>query len=183
MTALTVSGRSSSRVHFAASIFFSCAILQPGDAVGHHGLVALETDLHVAEPGIGQRGQLFLGQQHRRGNEIAVQPDIGRVLHQFDQILARGRLAAREMDLQHADFGELAQNLLPFLGRQFAAAAVELDRVGAIGALQRAAVRQFGEHRERNAERLRRSNVAIPEPRARHWARRRLFCHRRECRS
>ena len=40
-------------------------ILQPCDAVGHHGLVALETDLHVAEPGIGQRRKFFLGQQHR----------------------------------------------------------------------------------------------------------------------
>ena len=134
---------------------FLMRVLQSGDAVGDHGLVALETDLHMAEPGIGQRRQFLLGQQHRRGDEIAVQPDIGRVLHQLDQILARGRLAAGEMDLQHADFGELAQNLLPFLGRQLAAAAVEFDRVGAIGALQRAAVRQLGEHGERNAERLR----------------------------
>jgi hypothetical protein len=86
-------------------------------------------------------------------------------------------------NLQHADFGELAQNLLPFLGRQFAAAAVEFDRVGAIGALQRAAVRQLASTAKRNAERLRGRAVAIPEPRARRWARRRLFCHRRECRS
>src|SRR5262249_31918089 len=35
------------------------------------------------------------------------------------------------------------------------AATVEFDRVGAIGALQRAAVGQFGEDCERNAERLR----------------------------
>src|SRR5258707_202096 len=60
------------------------------------------------------------------------------------------------MDLQHADFVELSQNLLPLLGGQFAAAAVELDRIGTIGTLQRAAVCQFGEHRQRNPEGLRR---------------------------
>src|SRR5450631_2991126 len=56
------------------------------------------------------------------------------------------------MNLQHADLGEFGQNLFPFLGREFAAAAVEFDRVRAIGALQRTAVRQFGEHRERDTE-------------------------------
>src|SRR4029079_19167211 len=81
------------------------------------------------------------------------------MLHQFDQSLARGRLAAGKMDLQHTDFGELAEHLLPFVGRESLAATIQLDRVGAIGALQRAAVRQFGEHRERNAERLRRRTL------------------------
>src|SRR5665213_367832 len=55
------------------------------------------------------------------------------------------------MDLQHADFGKFGQYLLPFLGGQLDAAAVELDRIGAIGALQRAAMRQLGQHGERNA--------------------------------
>src|SRR5260370_42501160 len=59
------------------------------------------------------------------------------------------------MDLQHAEFGELGQNLLPFLGRQFAAAAIELDRIGTVRALQWTAVRQLGEHGERNTKGLR----------------------------
>ena len=128
--------------------------LQPGDAIGNDGLIALKADLHMAEPGIGERRKFFLGQQHRRGDQVGVEPDIGRVLHQFDEILARGRLAAGEMDLQHADLGELGENLLPFLGGQLSAGAVEFDRIGAIGALQRAAVRQFREHRKRNAKGL-----------------------------
>src|SRR5262245_33921409 len=77
------------------------------------------------------------------------------MLRQFDEVLARGRLAAGEMDLQHADLGEFCQNLLPFLGRELAAGAVELDRVGAIGTLQRAAMRELREHRKRNAKGLR----------------------------
>ena len=93
-------------------------VLEAGDAVGDDGLVALKADLHMAEPGIGQRGELFAGQQHRRGDEIGVEPDVAGMLDQFDQVLARGRLAAGEMDLQHADLGEFGQHLLPFLRRQ-----------------------------------------------------------------
>ena len=98
--------------------------------------------------------KFFFGQQHRGRNQVGIQPDIAGVLHQFDQILARGGFAAGEMDLQHADLGKLREHLLPFFGGQFAAAAIEFDRIGAVRALQRAAVRQLGEHRERNAKGL-----------------------------
>ena len=108
----------------------------------------------MAEAGIRERGQFFTRQQHRGGDQVGVEPGVAGMLHQLDQILARGRLAAGEMDLQHADLGKLGQNLLPFRRRQLAARAVELERIGAIGALQRAAMRQLGEHRERNAEGL-----------------------------
>src|SRR6266436_2481948 len=60
------------------------------------------------------------------------------------------------MDLQHADFGELGENAPPFFSRQFAAATLQLDGIGAIGTLQRTAMCYFREHRERNAESLRR---------------------------
>src|SRR3984957_18674867 len=75
---------------------------------------------------------------------------------EFDQILARGRLAAGEWDLQHADLGKLREDFLPFFRRELAAAAVEVNRIGAIGALQRAAMRQFGEHGQWNSEGFRR---------------------------
>src|SRR5262249_38506756 len=55
------------------------------------------------------------------------------------------------MHLQHADLGELGEYLLPFVGRELGRAAVELDRVGAIGALQRAAVCQLEQDRDRDA--------------------------------
>ena len=125
---------------------------EAGNAVGHNGFIALKTDLDVTQSGIGQRAKSLLGQQHRRRNEIGVQPDIVGMLHKFDQVLARGGLAAGEMDLQYADFGELGEHLLPFLSRQFAAATFQLDRIGAIRTLQRTSMRYFREHRERNAE-------------------------------
>jgi hypothetical protein len=45
--------------------FLFVRVPQSGDAVGDGGLVALKTDLHVAKPGIGQRGKFILRQQHR----------------------------------------------------------------------------------------------------------------------
>src|SRR5579883_1181128 len=60
------------------------------------------------------------------------------------------------MNLQYADFGEFSENLLPFLGGQFAAGAIERERVRAIGALQWTTVGEFGEHRQRNTESFRR---------------------------
>jgi len=131
-------------------------VLQAGDPVGHNRLVALKADLHMTQSGIGQHAKFFAGQQHRRCDEIGVQSDVAGVLDQFDQILARGRFTAGEMDLQHADFGQLGEDLLPLLGRKLAAATVELDGIGTIRALQRTTMRQFGQHRERNAECLRR---------------------------
>src|SRR3984957_16440121 len=65
------------------------------------------------------------------------------------------------MDLQHADLGEFAEDLFPFLGRKLAAATLQFHRIGAIGTLQRAAMRQFGEHRERNPEGFRRRAPAL----------------------
>ena len=37
---------------------------EAGDAVGDHGLVALKTDLHVTQSGIGQCRKPFARQQH-----------------------------------------------------------------------------------------------------------------------
>ena len=104
MTAFTVSGRSSSRVHFATSIFLRCASLNPATRSAIAGSLPWKLIWTWQSPASAS------------------------------QILARGRFAAGEMDLQHADFGELGENLLPFLGGEFAAGAVELQRVGAIGA-------------------------------------------------
>src|SRR5260370_17330590 len=78
------------------------------------------------------------------------------MLDKFDQILARGGSTAGGMDLQQVDFSELRERLLPFLGRQFAAATLQFDGVGAIGALQRTAMCYLRKHRERNPKSLRR---------------------------
>ena len=142
--------------------------LEAGDAVGEFGFVALEADLDVVEAGIGQRRELFARQQHRRGDEVGVEAEVGGVLDQLDEVLADGRLAAGEMDLEHADLGELGHHLLPLVGGELVAGALHLDRVGAIAALQRAAVGEFEQHGERDAvglgDRLARCDSRMARP-------------------
>src|SRR3954451_21688814 len=132
------------------------SVFVTADAIGEGFFNALEADLDMAEPGIGKLAQPLARQQHGRGDEIGVEADIAGVLDQLDEVLARRGLAAGEMHLEHADLGEFAQDFFPFLGGQLLARAVELDRVGAIGTLQRAAMRDLEQHGERNAECLRR---------------------------
>src|SRR5258707_7738254 len=83
------------------------------------------------------------------------------MLHKFDQVLARSGLTAGEMDLQHADFSEFGEHLLPFRRRQLTAAAFQLDRIRAIGTLQRTAMCYFRKHRERNTESLSRRAAVL----------------------
>jgi len=53
---------------------FLVGLLESGDAVGQHRFVALEADLHMAQPGIGQRAEPFPGQEHGGGDQIGIQP-------------------------------------------------------------------------------------------------------------
>src|SRR5581483_6091185 len=53
------------------------------------------------------------------------------------------------MQLEDAEVGSLCQNVEPDLGRQLACHALQLERVGAVRALQRAAMRELGEQPQR----------------------------------
>ena len=119
MTALTVSGRPSSRVQRAASSFFACPFAKAADAVREAGLGALDADLDVGEPGVRQRRELVAGQHDGRGDQVRIEPDLGRARDERDEILARRRLAAREMDLEHAQVRELVDHPEPFVGGEF----------------------------------------------------------------
>jgi len=86
---------------------------------------------------------------------LEYRPDIAGVLDEFDPdpCAAVGFARRKKWICSTPNFGQFREDLFPFLGRQFAAAAIEFNRVGAIGALQ-AGQRcvSSAEHRERNAE-------------------------------
>ncbi len=65
--------------------------------------------------------------------------------------LARTGFPARDMDLQHAQIGRLPEHPAPVVGADLARRADQIDRVGAIGAGQRAAMRDLGQHRHGQA--------------------------------
>ena len=66
-----------------------------------------------------------------------------------DQIAPRARLAAGQMHVQHAERRGLGEHPRPGRGVEFVVARFQRQRIGAIGAAERTAVRQLGEQAER----------------------------------
>src|SRR5688500_6004802 len=64
---------------------------------------------------------------------------------QLGQVAPRRGLAAGEMDLQYAHLCGLRHEAAPFLRRELVAGSVQRQRIRAVRALQRAAVRQLRE--------------------------------------
>ncbi len=137
------------------------AALVGGDAVGVLGVDVLDRELHVVEAVVAQLDEAVAGQRHAGGDEVGVEADLGRGLDDVFEVLARRRLAAREVDLQHAEGGGLAHDVLPFGGGQLGVDALQLGRVRAVRALQRAAMRQLAQHADRRAGAGRR-RIAAP---------------------
>src|SRR5262249_31672377 len=93
-----------------------------------------------------------LVEQHAGGDEIGVEPDVVGAADEFLEVRARRRLAAGEVDLQHAHRRRLVDGARPFRRRQFLARALEIERVGAIGALQGTAMGELGQQRQRRRD-------------------------------
>src|SRR5258708_26919258 len=85
-----------------------------------------------------------------------------RVLNQLNKIITKNGLAARKMQLHHAQFRSLGKSATPFVGREFGAHAVEVDRVGAIDASQRTSI---GELRDERVWARRRGHWSNPRAR------------------
>ena len=116
-----------------------------GDMVGGCFLAVLDRNLHVVEPGVGERAQGLRRQADRRGDEIAVEPGVARGRNDLGQIAPRRRLAAGQMHLQHAEARRFAEHPRPGRGVEFVGARVERERIGAIGTAERTTMRQLGQ--------------------------------------
>ena len=99
----------------------------------------------MVEAAGGQRFQARAGEKHAGGDQVGVEARLRRGGNDLLQVAPHGGLAAGEVELQHAEAGRLAQHILPFRGSQLATGTLERQRVRAVGALQRTAVRQLGE--------------------------------------
>ena len=102
-----------------------------------------------SRPGLDQADETLAVQRHARGDQIAIEPGGGGVAHQLLEIAPGGGLAAGEVNMQGAEGRGLVDDALPDRGAQLVAGGGKLQRIGAIGALQGAAVRQLGEHADR----------------------------------
>src|SRR5439155_14357673 len=83
------------------------------------------------------------------GDQIRVEVERARLLDEGFQIGPEQRLAAGEVDLHDSELLGLAQHASPIAGVEPVVAPGEIDRVGAIRAVQRAGVGQLRDQRVR----------------------------------
>ena len=75
----------------------------------------------MIEAGVGQPLEPLAREQHAGRDEVGVEADLGRLRDDLLEVAAHGRLAAGQVQLQHAEVGGLRQHVAPDLGRQLAA--------------------------------------------------------------
>ena len=120
-----------------------------GDAVGGRSVGVLDGDLHMVEPGLGERAEGLVRDADRGGDEIGVETGGMGAGGDIDEVAARAGLAARQMHLQDTKPRRLAEDAHPGRGVELILSRIKRERVGAIGAAERTAVGQLGEQAER----------------------------------
>ncbi len=123
------------------------AVLVAADPVGALGPAVLDAELEMIEPGIGQALELGPVEQDAGGDQVGVLADRRGMADQLRQIRPQGRLAAGKMGLEHAQGMGLIDHMLPGGRIELTIDPLQLQRIGAVGALQRTAVGQLGEQR------------------------------------
>ena len=115
------------------------------DLVGAGLYGILHAELQVIESRFDERGQPLLRQAEAGGDEAGVEIGAARRRHELDDVGARQRLAAGEVHLQRAERAGLTEDVGPDFGRQLLRARRHLERVRAVDAVERAAVRDLGD--------------------------------------
>ena len=80
-----------------------------GDRLGAFARGTLDAQLNMVEARLATAPQLVLVEQRAACDQVGVEIIRSRVLNQFDQIVAKDRLAARQMQLHDAQFRGLAK--------------------------------------------------------------------------
>ncbi|MND90134.1 hypothetical protein D3C80_822100 [compost metagenome] len=115
-------------------------------------IAGLEADLDVVQPGVLEVAQLLFGQADAGGDQVGVEAQLTGLLDQHGKVVAHQWLAAGKAQLCCPHVTGLTKYPEPLLGAQFLALLGKIQRVGAIGALQRAAVSQLGEEPQGQAD-------------------------------
>src|SRR5437016_553748 len=120
--------------------------LKAADQIVHPRRRCLKRELNVVESGFRQCSHPPFIETDPRGDEIGIDAESGAMTDDRFDILARGRLAARQVNLSNAQPIRLRQHAQPCPGIELGRTPVELGRVRAIGAAQGTAMSQFRKH-------------------------------------
>jgi len=99
----------------------------------------------VLEPRVLDARGAVAGEAERGGDERLIEAERVRVGDELFEIAADERLAAGESELQRPELTRLREDALPIACRELGLLAREVDRVGAVRAVERAAVRELRE--------------------------------------
>src|SRR5215203_3275978 len=97
----------------------------------------------------GQSSSLTRREAKCTRNEVGIKTEISGAGHKLDKVAALKRLTAREVELQDAELPGFGQHPLPLRRTQLLAVVREVERVGAVRAVERAGVGELGQHAER----------------------------------
>ena len=161
-TTLSVSGSRSARAAAAISSLASRPS-RPAIQAAPAGSTSCTESCTLSSPAAASRRQALAVGGDAAGDQVDVELAGARGGDQLLEIVAHQRLAAGQVDLQDAQRRRLGEHALPVGGPELVAAAVEIDRVRAVGARERTPVRQLGHQR-----------VGARRDRVRQWSRRLL---------
>ncbi|MNZ86543.1 hypothetical protein D3C78_1053640 [compost metagenome] len=140
-------------LHRPGHFQFLCkGLFRAGQQVVHLLVAGLETDLDVIETGLLEVADFLLGEADAGGDQVGIETQFAGLGNQFGEVLAHQRLATGKAELRRAHLSCFAKHLDPLFGAQLFALLGEIQRIGAVRALQRAAIGQLGEQPQRQAD-------------------------------
>ena len=119
---------------------FLCVRFCVGDFGGGVFACALEAELDVVEAGVDERCEARFVHGKAGGDEIDVEAGGAGSFNEFDEIGAGQGFAAGEVSLKHPEVGGFAENAGPRFRGEFVRTGGEFEGIGAVDAVQRAAV-------------------------------------------
>src|ERR1700722_7495756 len=125
-----------------------------GYVVGSRFVLILKTELQMFQPGIDQGRKTILLQPHARSNHVDVESGFASSRNQLHQIAAHQRLAPGKMQVQYSQSSGLRKYPLPVCRRELVFRPFQGNRIGTIETVQRAAMSQLGNQRERRGSHL-----------------------------
>ena len=120
----------------------------PGDLVGGGFVDVLKAELKMFEAGVDQLGEARLGKADARGDHVDVEAGVAGGPGELGQVFSREWFSAGEVDVKDAELGCLTEDAPPVVRAQLRLDALHFERIGAIEAVQRAAVGDLRDERK-----------------------------------
>ena len=123
-----------------------------GDFGGGVFASALKAELDVVEAGVDECSEFWFIEGKTGGDDVHVESGGAGVFDEVDDVGAGERFATGEVGLEDAEFGGFGENTRPDSGGEFVYAVAEFEGIGAVDAVERATVSEFGDESERIGE-------------------------------